>query len=150
MAKRFILLACLFGGSAVIIGAFGAHILKKILIESDLQTYEIGVRYQFYHTFALLAAALLSRYTNKKWMTVAGWLFAAGIVFFSGSLYLLALSTAFELEFLRPILGPMTPFGGLLFIGGWLFMFVAGISYKARSKGHSHHRSSRKASSEVS
>lgn len=141
MTKRFILIACLFGAAAVIFGAFGAHVLKKILTESELQTYKTGVEYHFNHTFALLITAILGRYTNKKWTQVAGWLFVVGIILFSGSLYLLSLSNSFELNSLKPILGPLTPIGGLLFIGGWLSLFFAAIQYKERSGGRSHSRS---------
>jgi uncharacterized membrane protein YgdD (TMEM256/DUF423 family) len=141
MAKRFILIACVFGAAAVIFGAFGAHVLKKILSEAELQTYKTGVEYHFNHTFAILITAILSRYTSKKWTQVAGWLFVFGIILFSGSLYLLSLSNSFELNSLNPIVGPLTPIGGLLFIGGWLSLFFAATQYKDRSSGRSHSHS---------
>ena len=134
MTRRFILIACLLGMTAVGLGAFGAHILKKILTEYQLQIFETGVRYQFYHTFALIAAAFLGRYAGTRWTNVAGWLFIAGIVCFSGSLYVLALSEALGLEALTPVIGPVTPLGGLLFMAGWLVLFRAGFDYKGSKR----------------
>lgn len=132
MTKRFLLIGCIAGMAAVIFGAFGAHFLKRVLSPDHLQLFETGIRYQFYHTFAILVTALLCRYSNRKWTTVAGWLFLAGIFFFSGSLYLLALVQFLELEPIQRILGPLTPLGGLLFIGGWLALMRASIDYKPK------------------
>ncbi len=102
-------LAALLG---VLLGAFGAHALRDRLAPELLSTFETGVRYHFYHAFALLAAA----YAAQRWpdgaATIAGWLFLAGIVLFSGSLYLLALTGI-------RWLGAITPLGGLAFIAGW-------------------------------
>ena len=134
MTKRFLLISCIFGASAVILGAFGAHVLGKILSESDLKVYQTAVQYHFYHTFAVMCTAILSRYTSKKWTKIAGWLFTFGIIFFSGSLYLIAVSNAFDLETLKSVLGPMTPFGGVLFIGGWLSLFFSATKYQERSR----------------
>lgn len=135
--RRFLLITAILGATAVILGAFGAHILKKILAPEEVLIFETGVRYQFYHTLALGMVAITSRYLHKRWTSVAGWLFIAGIAFFSGSLYLLALLDAFELQSLRSILGPMTPLGGILFILGWLAFFRAAFDYK-KTKSHSH------------
>lgn len=144
--RRFLLLATLSGFFAVALGAFGAHILKKILTPDEIQIFEIGVRYQFYHTAALFFSAFLSRYVGHRWTDIAGWLFVVGIFFFSGSLYFLALTEAFQLHSLTAILGPMTPIGGVLFMGGWLALFRAAFDYKKPSK-HSSSRSSSKSSS---
>lgn len=130
-------MASISGLFAVALGAFGAHILKKILTPDDVQIFETGVRYQFYHTFALLIVAITSRYLSHRWTAIAGWLFVAGMVLFSGSLYLLAVSEAFGLTGLNVILGPMTPIGGVLFMGGWLALFRAGFDYKKSSHKHS-------------
>lgn len=134
MTRKLLLIACLLGMTAVGLGAFGAHILKKVLSEYHLQIFETGVRYQFYHTFALIAAAFLGRYVGSRWAGIAGWLFLAGIVCFSGSLYLLALSEVFGLETLAPVLGPLTPLGGLLFMVGWLVLFRAAFDYKGSKR----------------
>lgn len=142
VTRRFLLLASISGLFAVALGAFGAHILKKILTPDDVQIFETGVRYQFYHTFALLIVAITGRYLSHRWTNIAGWLFVAGIAFFSGSLYLLAVVDAFEISSFTSILGPMTPIGGLLFIGGWLALFRAAFDYKKSSGKHSSHSSS--------
>jgi uncharacterized membrane protein YgdD (TMEM256/DUF423 family) len=137
-----LLLASLFGLTAVALGAFGAHILKRILTPEDVQIFETGVRYQFYHTFALLVVAMLSRYVGQRWTGISAWLFVVGIVFFSGSLYMLALLDAFGFSESKAIFGPLTPIGGLLFMGGWLAMFRAAFDYK--KSGHSKSSSSSK------
>ncbi len=133
MTRIFLLLACLFGATAVGLGAFGAHILKKLLSEYHLQIFETGVRYQFYHALALIATAILSRYLSRRATRAAGWMFVAGTALFSGSLYFLAFEEVLGLGEFRSILGPMTPIGGLLFIGGWVALLVASTGYK---KGH--------------
>jgi len=80
--------------------------------------FETGVRYQFFHTFALIAVALLIDKLGTAQLVPAGWLFVAGIVLFSGSLYLLAVKS-------WKWLGPVTPLGGLLFIAGWVMLLIA-------------------------
>lgn len=102
----------LFAGLGVAAGAFGAHGLRAMLAEPMLVVYETAVRYQMYHALALLVLAVLAvRLPPRTTLLVAG-LFTGGIVFFSGSLYLLALTGT------RP-LGMLTPVGGTLFIAGW-------------------------------
>jgi uncharacterized membrane protein YgdD (TMEM256/DUF423 family) len=130
MIRRFILIGSILGMTAVGLGAFGAHILKTILTEYQVQIFETGVRYQFYHTFALIAAAFLGRWVGSRWTSIACWLFLAGIVCFSGSLYALALIDVLAMQALAPVLGPVTPLGGLLFMAGWLVLFRAGFDYK--------------------
>ncbi len=129
MSKKFIRLAALLGAAAVTIGAFGAHGLKgfferrQIEAAIPLHTYETGVQYHFYHTLAIgLVGLLLARQPENKWLARAGWLFLAGIVCFSGSLYLLATQTM--LPFSVRLVGPVTPLGGLFFIAGWLALWV--------------------------
>lgn len=140
--RKFLLIAALFGLFAVALGAFGAHILKKILSPEEIQIFETGVKYQFYHTFALMFVAILSRYVSEHWTKISGWLFVVGILLFSGSLYLLAVTEAFGLNQLTIILGPMTPIGGILLMGGWLALFRAAFDYK-KSSGKHRHSSSR-------
>jgi len=122
MYKLYGQIAAIFGALAVILGAYGAHGLKPLLDEYSLSIYEKGITYQFYHTFALLAITLLmSRSTNSMLMW-SGNCFALGILFFCGSLYLLATRSLLHTEGLTPILGPITPLGGLFFIAGWVFL----------------------------
>ncbi|MEO6758423.1 MAG: DUF423 domain-containing protein [Saprospiraceae bacterium] len=130
MSEKFIRLAALLGTAAVSTGAFGAHSLKN-LFESrqidptgPLHTFETGVQYQFYHTLAIgLVGLLLSRMPNNKWLARSGWFFLAGIICFSGSLYLLAIQPI--LSFSVRWVGPVTPLGGLFFITGWVALFLA-------------------------
>ncbi|WAC40889.1 DUF423 domain-containing protein [Pedobacter sp. SL55] len=128
MNKRIILTAAFFGALAVILGAFGAHGLKSMVTPSQLETWQKGVEYQFYHTFAILYLSTFARYKNKL-IGFSFLSFVLGIVFFSGSLYLLALKDAYHLSFAQ-VLGPITPIGGLFFILGWIFLFLAALKDK--------------------
>ena len=116
--------ACALGALAVILGAFGAHGLKGRLSADALLSFETGVRYQFIHVLAMLAAVWLYDRTGVSLPLAAGWLFAAGILLFSGSIYLLATRSLLGIESWR-WLGPVTPLGGLCFIAGWVVLLVA-------------------------
>jgi uncharacterized membrane protein YgdD (TMEM256/DUF423 family) len=120
MTRIFFALGSIFGGLAVGLGAFGAHGLGNILTPARLVTYETAVRYQMYHAIALLVVALaLARWpAAAKPLQTAGWLFVAGIILFSGSLYLLSICGI-------RWLGAVTPLGGAAFVAGWLFMTLA-------------------------
>jgi len=124
----FLITGSLLGALSVALGAFGAHSLKKIVSPEAVATFETGVRYQFYHTFALLLIAVLYEKFPNKFLVWAGNSFLTGMLLFSGSLYLLALLNASSNVGLRKI-GIVTPFGGLFFIAGWLFL-MWGISRK--------------------
>jgi len=114
-------IAALLGALAVGIGAFGAHGLKPHLSEYQITIFEKGVQYQFFHVFALLATGLLLRqFPDNKWLGRASWLFVAGIVGFSGSLYLLACRDL--LSFSVAWAGPVTPLGGLCFLSAWVML----------------------------
>lgn len=125
MKNIFGILAALSGMFAVILGAFGAHALKTKLDLYQHQIFDKGVQYQFYHTAALLAVFLLSSRTDSKLLQASGWSFTAGILLFSGSLYLLATRHLTGLDALTPVLGPITPLGGLCFIAGWALLLAA-------------------------
>jgi uncharacterized membrane protein YgdD (TMEM256/DUF423 family) len=100
---------------AVALGAFAAHALRDKLAPDLFNVWEVGVRYQMYHALALIALGwLIDRYPGSA-LPAAGWLFVAGSVLFSGSLYVLALSGI-------RWLGAITPFGGLCFLAGWLWV----------------------------
>lgn len=128
--RMFLLIAAVSGFFAVAAGAFGAHGLKGRFSAEMLAVFETGARYQMYHTLALLAVAWLCERAagvgavggtspiSVTLVTAAGWLFVAGIVIFSGSLYLLALTGA-------RWLGAITPLGGLAFLAGWAALAVA-------------------------
>ena len=126
MHTNFIKTAALLGALSIILGAFGAHALKEIFTADILQVYETAVRYQMYHAFALLAVGILYKeFTNKK-IKLAGDLFIAGIILFSGSLYALCF---IEYQHLSSLLwiGAITPLGGLCFIIGWLLLFAGAV-----------------------
>jgi uncharacterized membrane protein YgdD (TMEM256/DUF423 family) len=105
----------------VALGAFGAHALKNVLSEPMKAVFETGVRYQMIHGLALFAVAWLSSQTSSSAVPIAGWCFVAGIILFSGSLYLLSFTgiTTF---------GALTPFGGLAFLAGWLCLLFGRLS----------------------
>jgi len=109
---RFALFGALFAATAVAAGAFGAHALKSILDPAMLTVYETAARYQMYHALGLFVVAWLSRETHSPLAIKAGWLFCAGILLFSGSLYLVALAGI-------KWMGALTPLGGVSFISGW-------------------------------
>lgn len=126
MYRPFLLTASLSGAIAVALGAFGAHGLKKIAPPETVASFQTGVQYQMYHSLALLAVAILFNKFPNKWMRWAGYCFIAGIVLFSGSLYLLTALKANNQVGLTGI-GIITPFGGLFFILGWLFLFAGAV-----------------------
>jgi uncharacterized membrane protein YgdD (TMEM256/DUF423 family) len=107
--------ACL----GVVIGAFAAHGLKPLLSLKEINNFETGVKYQFYHAFALIILGILGAIIplTERLFKVAGFLFFIGVILFSGSLYLL--STQSILKISIPFLGPITPIGGVLLILGW-------------------------------
>jgi uncharacterized membrane protein YgdD (TMEM256/DUF423 family) len=121
---RLIVLGALFCGSAVMLGAFGAHALKTVLSPSQLLTFEVGVRYQMYHGLALLILPSLTAHIPVVWIKRAGICFAFGCLLFSGSLYALVATGV-------KWFGPITPLGGLLFIAGWT-MIVIGVFMRNR------------------
>lgn len=123
MHKGFIKIAALTGMLSVMLGAFAAHSLKQILSAENLQVFETAVRYQFYHVFALLATSILYKDFAGKFLKWAGYLFIAGFVLFSGSLYLLCYVKHAAIP--MTWLGAITPFGGAAFIAGWFFIFLA-------------------------
>ena len=124
MSKLFLLIAALLGALSVVLGAFAAHGLKKIIPADAITTFETGVRYQFYHTFALLAVGILMERIPGQAIVWSGYSFIIGILLFSGSLYALALLNATENVGVSKI-GIITPFGGLFFIAGWILLFIA-------------------------
>ena len=124
MHKGFLRLAALLGALAVVLGAFGAHGLKSYVGPETISTFETGVRYQFYHVFALLAVAILNERFSSRWLKYAGNSFVIGIILFSGSLYLLTLLKATDTVGLKGI-GVVTPIGGVFFVVGWLFLLPA-------------------------
>ncbi|MFD2147319.1 DUF423 domain-containing protein [Mucilaginibacter antarcticus] len=128
MNKSIVITAAILGALAVITGAFGAHGLKAKITPAQLDIWHTAVHYNFYHVFALLFLSTLK--TNSGCLTASFYLFTAGIVLFSGSLYLLACRDLLNLESSVKIIGPITPLGGVLFIAGWVTLACAAISSK--------------------
>jgi uncharacterized membrane protein YgdD (TMEM256/DUF423 family) len=117
--RSTLLFAALLGALSVSIGAFGAHGLKNILMETGrTETFELAVRYQFYHTFAIFFIGMLMFHLRNRLLNFAALFFVLGIIFFSGSLYILSLTG-------KTWLGAVTPLGGLLFIIGWMLLFYS-------------------------
>jgi uncharacterized membrane protein YgdD (TMEM256/DUF423 family) len=126
--KTSLVLGAVFSMLSVVLGAFGAHALKQVLSPELLQTFETGVRYQFYHSFALLICGIVYAYYPVKAMRIASNLFTVGIVLFSGSIYALVTLKSQGQVGLAGI-GILTPTGGLMFILAWIF-FILGVVKK--------------------
>ena len=120
MDRTFLLAGAVAGLIGVGFGAFGAHGLRTRLTPEMLAVFETGVRYQMYHALALLLTAALVPRMPGKAIVAAGWLFVTGIVLFSGSLYLLAVTGV-------TMLGAITPFGGVAFLAGWAALVIASL-----------------------
>jgi uncharacterized membrane protein YgdD (TMEM256/DUF423 family) len=118
MGRLFLRFGAVAGLVGVGLGAFGAHGLRGTLTPERLAVFETGVRYQLIHALALVGVSLLLDRRHTTAGTAAGWCFAAGIVLFSGSLYVLALTGT-------TAVGLVTPFGGLLFLAGWASLIFA-------------------------
>jgi uncharacterized membrane protein YgdD (TMEM256/DUF423 family) len=127
MSQKIVLTALVLGALAIVLGAFGAHGLKKFLSVEELNSFEIGVRYQMYHALFLLFVAQTNYVTDKQ-KTIIFLLTLAGILLFSGSIYLLATSTITNIKV--KFLGPLTPIGGLLLISSWIWLFYCIIVKK--------------------
>ena len=127
MEKKIILTAIFLGLTAIILGAFGAHALKKVLTEAQLQSFEVGVRYQMYHALFLLFIGVFT-FLNEKERLIIFWLTLSGVLLFSGSIYLLATNGLTHLK--TKWLGPITPLGGVLLIAAWSYLFYSVLSKK--------------------
>ena len=127
MDKRILLVAAFLGVTAIILGAFGAHALKKVLSVEQLTTFEVGVRYQMYHALFLLFVGTFA-FLGEKERSIIFYLTIVGILFFSGSIYLLATNTITNLK--TKFLGPITPIGGLFLVSAWVYLFYAVLSKK--------------------
>lgn len=129
--RSLLLFASLSGTFSVAFGAMGAHFLKGKISAESLQVFETAVRYQFFHTFAVIAAALLSEKINTYLPGLAANFFIAGIILFSGSLYFLSLRSLMDIDETQVRwAGAITPFGGIAFISGWLLLFFAVLKLK--------------------
>jgi len=128
MDKKIIGVAAFMGAVAIVLGAFGAHSLKEVLSENELVTFETGVRYQMYHALFLLFVGTTNLILEKSKKIIL-WLATVGVLFFSGSIYLLATASVTSLNV--KFIGPITPIGGLLMISAWIVLFAKIRSKKA-------------------
>ena len=119
MHKNLLKTGIIFGMLSVVLGAFAAHGLKKIVSVSSLSIFETAVRYQFYHSIALIINAMMFKDFDHLKLNWAARLFIVGIFLFSGSLYLLSILSQY------PIIGVITPLGGISFILGWIMLYRA-------------------------
>ncbi|WP_026726908.1 DUF423 domain-containing protein [Flavobacterium denitrificans] len=128
MKRTIVLTGAFIGMLAIILGAFGAHLLKKYLSVEELNTFEVGVRYQMYHAFFLFFVSTRKDISEKTLKTIYN-LVVAGVVLFSGSIYLLSTKnfTLFDFKFI----GFATPLGGMLLIIAWLTLFVTILRQKS-------------------
>jgi uncharacterized membrane protein YgdD (TMEM256/DUF423 family) len=119
----FLVLGGLFGGLSVALGAFGAHVLKPRLDAYYMDVFQTAVQYQMYHAIALVLVAILARQLGGgSLLHAAGWLFVAGTVIFSGSLYVLTLSGV-------RAWGAITPIGGVMFVVAWILLAISAFRY---------------------
>jgi uncharacterized membrane protein YgdD (TMEM256/DUF423 family) len=126
--KNILLLGIVMAATAVILGAFGAHGLKKIVTPEQLDIFKTGVQYQFYHAIGLILVGLIAQHIEHNFIRKAASMFLFGILAFSGSLYIMTLFYAQNTEGPKWI-GAITPIGGALFIAGWI-MLGLGINKK--------------------
>ncbi|HVF82093.1 MAG TPA: DUF423 domain-containing protein [Flavisolibacter sp.] len=123
MQKIYLVIGILLSGLAVALGAFGAHGLKKVVSAENVAIYQTGVQYQMYHAIALILVGILSDRIYNSFVTYSGVLFVAGIILFSGSLYLIV--SLYSMNKTVPTaVGILTPVGGLFFILGWVCLLV--------------------------
>ncbi|MCU4174805.1 DUF423 domain-containing protein [Carboxylicivirga sp. N1Y90] len=122
MKQAVMIVGSIYGGLSVILGALGAHALKKVLSEVQLASFEVGVKYMMYHAIVLLLVGFVFNFETKLQRTMA-WSFAIGTFLFSCSIYFLSLSDVLGMNF--RFLGPVTPLGGLFMIVGWVLLLIS-------------------------
>jgi uncharacterized membrane protein YgdD (TMEM256/DUF423 family) len=132
LKHNILIIAGILAGMAVILGALNAHYLKNFLTNEQLQSFETGVKFQMYHSLALIGIAALKIRYRAKYLVSSGWAFIIGIILFSFSIYLVStreLFVAYDLI----ILAPLTPIGGISLVVGWVLFIMAAISIKKNS-----------------
>ena len=121
MERKIILTALIFGFCAIVLGAFGAHALKKVLTIEQLNSFEVGIRYLMYHAIFLLFLGT-SQLILPEQKNAVFYLVVFGTFLFSGSIFLLTTMPITKINF--KFLGPITPIGGLLLLGAWFWLFI--------------------------
>lgn len=123
MMKTFIIAGAVNAFLAVALGAFGAHGLEGKLEPKYMETWQTGVMYQMFHALGLIAVGIIAGKLNASpLVSWTGWLMLAGIILFSGSLYVLSLSGI-------KVLGAITPIGGVAFLAAWVLLIIAAVKY---------------------
>ena len=130
MERKIILTGAFLGVLAIILGAFGAHALKAVLSAEQLASFETGVRYQMYHAFFLFFVVSRKELSLKALKVIYN-LVLTGVLFFSGSIYLLTTKNVTSIDF--KIIGFVTPIGGLLLIFAWIVLFVTFFKKKSQN-----------------
>lgn len=133
MEKKIISTAAILGMLAIILGAFGAHALKKVLALDQLATFETGVRYQTYHALFLLLIGIMPNLTQKAKKYIY-YFTVFGVILFSGSIYLLATNNLTSFDF--KIIGFVTPIGGLLLILAWGTLLLHFFNKKSQKQNN--------------
>lgn len=121
MRKIILLTGALYGLLSVILGAFGSHLLKRILSSDKIQVFETGVKYQMYHALVLLFIGMFFPFSNALQKSM-GYAFIIGVFLFSFSIYGLVFADKFNYS--KTFLGPITPIGGFLMIIGWVLLII--------------------------
>ncbi len=121
MYKPFLLTAAIFGGLAVMLGAFGAHGLKALATPEMVEAFKTGVTYQMYHVFGLFAIGIIYEKYSSSLLVCAGVMFIIGVILFSGSLYFMTYLKVMQIESLQWV-GIVTPVGGVFMIIGWILL----------------------------
>ena len=144
LQKQMIQSGAALSGIAVALGALGAHQLREALDDTAMDAFQTGVRYQFYHAFAILIIGAMLRRVDPKYARPMFQLFIAGIIIFSGSLYVVA-TRQFTLGDEIRWIGGLTPIGGIFFLAGWAILTFKGYKFmdgSERSHHHTHHSKS--------
>jgi uncharacterized membrane protein YgdD (TMEM256/DUF423 family) len=129
--RKSLMAGSAMGALAVAFGALGAHALKSLLQESELNAFETAVKYQMYHALAIILTGLIYKQQQIPYLKKAYYFFLVGVLLFSGSIYLLSLRSLLGIPQLS-VLGPITPLGGLSLMAGWIMLLMA--AYKGFSK----------------
>ncbi|MBK6965304.1 MAG: DUF423 domain-containing protein [Bacteroidales bacterium] len=131
MTKNLLITGSILAGLSVALGALGAHWLKQNLSPAALTSFQTGVQYQMYHALAILIMAALPTRFHVRLFRIAFFAFLTGVIFFSGSIYLL--STREITGWTWSWMGPVTPLGGLMFIAGWILLIFTAVRVKAEA-----------------
>lgn len=119
MQRNLLLSGCLLGTLAVILGAFGSHMLQNDISPEKMKIFQTGIQYHFYHTFAIFITVILYQFLHLRNILTAGYLFIIGVLLFSGSLYIIAIAEQ------KSWIVYLTPIGGMMFITGWIVLLLS-------------------------